>query len=244
MSDPNALPIAGWYPDPENEAGDRWWNGATWSDHRRPRNAPAGWMPEAAAPVKKASTKKAAAAPAEPAQPAQPAQLAEAAAAIPVPPVAAAPAERPNPYAQPNPYAPTNPYAPANPYQPTPSAGAGMFQPVPGAPGVAAAAYAPYAPAYAPNYAPATPMRNPLALGGMITSLVALICNFILFGAPGIAGAIVSFLGLRKANQLVREGVTAGNGKTFAITGIVTGMVGAFLWDWFYFAVFSPFQFS
>ena len=35
MSDPNALPIAGWYPDPENEAGDRWWNGATWSDHRR-----------------------------------------------------------------------------------------------------------------------------------------------------------------------------------------------------------------
>ena len=49
MSDPNALPIAGWYPDPENDKGDRWWNGATWSDHRRARNAPAGWAPSGAA---------------------------------------------------------------------------------------------------------------------------------------------------------------------------------------------------
>ena len=38
MSDPNAsLPVAGWYPDPEHETQDRWWDGTAWSDHRRPR---------------------------------------------------------------------------------------------------------------------------------------------------------------------------------------------------------------
>lgn len=191
MSDPNALPIAGWYPDPEDDTGDRWWNGATWSDHRRPRNAPAGWAPA----------------------------VASAPAAAPV--VPAVPAAPVNPYAgtspQPNPYAASQP----------------MFQ-------QAAPAYQPYAPAYAPNYAPATPLKNPLALGGMITSLVALLVNFILFGAPGIAGAIVSIFALRKANQLVREGVTVGNGRTMAITGIAVGFAGAALWDLFYFTAISP----
>ena len=62
MSDQNALPIAGWYPDPENDKGDRWWNGATWSDHRRPRNAGPGWAP--AKPVKKPAAKTVAAKPA------------------------------------------------------------------------------------------------------------------------------------------------------------------------------------
>lgn len=202
MSDPNALPIAGWYPDPENEAGDRWWNGASWSDHRRPRNAPAGWAPEGAATAKKrAGGKKAVAA--EPAE--------ASATPVSVPPVPPAPVD-PAVAATPNPYA-------------------GTPQP----------AYAPYAPAYAPNYAPvASTMRNPLALGGMITSLVALLCNFILFGAPGIAGAIISFFGLRRANQLAREGVTVGNGRAMAITGIVVGLIGAFLFDLFYFTFWSP----
>lgn len=28
-------PQAGWYADPENAAGERWWNGSGWSDHKR-----------------------------------------------------------------------------------------------------------------------------------------------------------------------------------------------------------------
>jgi len=208
MSDPNALPIAGWYPDPENDKGDRWWNGATWSDHRRPRNAGPGWVSSGA---KKSTAKKAAAVVAEPA----------AAVVIPVPP-APAPATA-IPGIAPAPQF-VNPYA--------------------GAPGQPGPAYAPYAPAYAPNYAPAQPMRNPLALGGMITSLVGLLFNWILFGAPGIVGGIISIVGLRKANQLIREGVTVGNGKVMAVTGIASGFAGAFLFDLFYFTTWSPLVFS
>jgi hypothetical protein len=215
MSDPNALPVAGWYPDPEDDKGDRWWNGATWSDHRRPRNAGPGWAPSSA--KKKPAAKKAAAAVAEPAAAPEPA------AGIPVPPAPAAAAAIPG-IAAPAPAA-----APAvSPYAGTPA------QP----------GYAPYAPAYAYNYAPPQPMRNPLALGGMITSLVGLLFNWILFGAPGIVGGIISIVGLRKANQLIREGVTVGNGKAMAITGIATGFAGAFLFDLFYFTTWSPLVFS
>ena len=217
MSDPNALPIAGWYPDPENDKGDRWWNGATWSDHRRPRNAGPGWAP--AKPAKKPSAAKAAAA-------------ASADAAAPVAGDVTGPAAT----------APAVPAAPGIPVPPT------FVNPYAGAPGAAAPApypqFAPYAPAYAPNYAPPQPMRNPLALAGMITSLVGLLFNWIIFGAPGIVGAIISFIGLRKANQLQREGVAVGNGKVMAITGIVSGIIGAFLWNLFYFGVMSPLQFS
>jgi hypothetical protein len=199
MSDPNAAPIAGWYPDPENEAGDRWWNGATWSDHRRARNAGPGWAPSdsAAAP--------AAVAPAPGAAP-----------GIPVPPVAATPADRPNPYA-------------GTPAPGTPNMGP-MIQP--------------YAPPYAYNYAPRTPMQNVPAFAGMITSLSALLFNWILFGLPGIVGAGISIVGLVKANRLVASGVTVGNGKGYALVGIISGFAGALLWDLFYFAVFQPFTFS
>jgi hypothetical protein len=202
MSDPNALPIAGWYADPENDAGERWWNGASWSDHRRARDAAA--VPPVGVPP------------------------------VPVPPVAAPPVPVPvPPVPVPLPPVPVPPVAPAAPGRPNPYAASAS-------PGFPSAAPGPYAPAYAPASAPATPLRNPLALAGMITSLIAILCNFIVFGAPGIAGAIISFFALRRANKLVREGVTTGNGRGMAIIGIVTGLVGAFLWNLFYFSVFAP----
>ncbi len=87
-------------------------------------------------------------------------------------------------------------------------------------------------------------MANVPAFAGMITSLCALLFNFILFGLPGIVGGIISIIGLLKANRLIASGVTTGHGRGYAIVGIVSGFAGALLWDLFYFAVFSPFQFS
>jgi hypothetical protein len=210
MSDPNALPIAGWYPDPEDDKGDRWWNGATWSDHRRPRNAGPGWAPSSAR--KKPAAKKAAEPAAVVAEPTAPAP------SVPLPTAPAAASAIPGIAVPAAPGQMVNPYAASQPQ--------------------------PYAPAYAYNYVPAQPMRNPLALGGMITSLVGLLFNWILFGAPGIVGGIISIVGLRKANQLIREGVTVGNGKVMAITGIASGFAGAFLFDLFYFTTWSPLVFS
>ncbi|HEV7743006.1 MAG TPA: DUF2510 domain-containing protein [Pseudolysinimonas sp.] len=235
MSDPNALPIAGWYADPENDAGDRWWNGASWSEDRRARDAvpvpPVAVPPVPESPVPVSPV----AAPPVPVSPV-------AAPPVPVPPVAAPPVPV-SPVAAPPvavppvpvPPVPVPPVTPAAPGRPNPYAASAAASP-----GFPSAAPGPYAPPYAPGSAPATPLRNPLALAGMITSLVAILCNFIVFGAPGIAGAIISFFALRRANQLVREGVTTGNGRGMAITGIVTGLVGAFLWNLFYFSVFAP----
>jgi hypothetical protein len=36
-----APPQAGWYKDPENPAGERWWNGSGWSDQKRAATAAA-----------------------------------------------------------------------------------------------------------------------------------------------------------------------------------------------------------
>jgi hypothetical protein len=36
-------PQAGWYQDPENPAGERWWNGSGWSDQKRAATADAGF---------------------------------------------------------------------------------------------------------------------------------------------------------------------------------------------------------
>lgn len=35
----------GWYPDPDGKAGERWWNGAGWSDSRRGGAAPVTPVP-------------------------------------------------------------------------------------------------------------------------------------------------------------------------------------------------------
>lgn len=102
----------------------------------------------------------------------------------------------------------------------------------------------PYAPPYAYNYAPRTPMQNVPAFAGMITSLSALLFNWILFGLPGLVGAGISIYGLIKANKLIASGVTTGHGKGYALVGIIAGFAGALLWDLFYFAVFQPFTFS
>ncbi len=40
-------PEAGWYPDPAGSLGERWWTGASWSEHFRPYQAPGpSVMPE------------------------------------------------------------------------------------------------------------------------------------------------------------------------------------------------------
>lgn len=36
-------PQAGWYADPENPVGERWWNGSGWSDQKRTATADAGF---------------------------------------------------------------------------------------------------------------------------------------------------------------------------------------------------------
>lgn len=51
MSDASAPPPAGWYADPENPAGERWWNGSSWSDHKRAAGAPVAPAPASSAPV-------------------------------------------------------------------------------------------------------------------------------------------------------------------------------------------------
>jgi Protein of unknown function (DUF2510) len=175
MTDPNqSLPIAGWYPDPENDKGDRWWNGSSWSDHRRSREAAVGWapVPTVAAPAP-----------------------AMGAAAIPT----AVGYERPNPYGTPSVQygspAYTQPYAPG------------------------------YAQPYTPYATPASSVKNLPALVGFIISIAGMV--FFLSAISGFAGGIVSIIGLQKARALAVQGVTVGNGRSFALAGIIIGFVSA-----------------
>jgi hypothetical protein len=39
---------AGWYPDPNGEAGERWWDGEEWSDRTRQPFMSTGYQPQAA----------------------------------------------------------------------------------------------------------------------------------------------------------------------------------------------------
>lgn len=43
----SALPPADWYTDPEDESQYRYWDGASWTDHRAPRVGVAGGAPDA-----------------------------------------------------------------------------------------------------------------------------------------------------------------------------------------------------
>lgn len=40
---PPESPAPGWYPDPNGSGGQRWWDGANWSDHVAPGAGQAGW---------------------------------------------------------------------------------------------------------------------------------------------------------------------------------------------------------
>lgn len=184
MSEQNTpLPPAGWYADPENAAGERWWNGTTWGDERRAKDAvpPIPVAPPIAPAIPVAAVPVEAAAPVP------------AAAPLPAAPSAAVLDDRPNPYATPAPYG-ANPYA--APYGSQPGA-----------------------------YATASPNPNPVALVGFIISMASIVLNLFLTGLVGIAGGIVSAIGLAKANRLAAQGVTP-NGRGLALAGTIVGFAG------------------
>lgn len=198
MTDANqALPIAGWYPDPEDDKSDRWWNGTMWSDHRRVRTAaaPAAPATAAAAPVS-AGIPGAADAPATPAPVVNPADGSDFA--------------RPNPYANPAPTA-----APVY-------GGASAYGQQPGAypaqsPYQAQQQYAPYA------YAPTEP-RNGMAIAALITALSGILLNLVI---NPLVGAVLGFLALKRSTQLAATGqVNTGRGMAIAaiIVGLVLGL--------------------
>jgi hypothetical protein len=167
MSDPNAaLPVAGWYPDPERDTQDRWWDGTAWSDHRRPREAPAGTVAAPPAP-------------------------------------AYVPAGTANPYGPPSGASGSSvtPYATPYPAQPV---------------------YAPYG-----AYGYAAPPQNVPALVGFILALVGFGLGIFTYGLLGLAGGIVSVVGLVKSRRMQREGLP-GHRHGMALAGVLVGF-GAFV---------------
>jgi hypothetical protein len=94
-----------------------------------------------------------------------------------------------------------------------------------------AAAPGPYTPnPYAANsyitqgYAPAPRNPNVVGLVGFIVSMAGILLNIWLFGIVGIAGGIVSAIGLAKANRLAQQGVFP-NGRGLALAGTIVGFV-------------------
>ena len=220
MSDVSA-PQPGWYADPENPAGERWWNGSGWSDHKRDSTE---IVPPPASPsftVAPLAPTLGTAAPAAPIAPGSP--------VVPGSPVA--------------------PGTPVAPIAPTDSTGFTFGSPAPvssdprpdpyapPAPGVAMPYYSsPYvgAPYGAPAYGSGV---NGLALAGLLTSAIGW---FIIPVVASIAGIILSAFGLRTARQ--RE--AAGNpntGRGLAMAGLIVGIIIGAITVIFYIGVFALF---
>lgn len=124
---------------------------------------------------------------------------------------------------------PVDPVAPA-PATETQAAEAPQFAftPTPSAP-PAAPGY-PAAPAYgaAPGYA--APAQNVPALVGLILAIVGTVLGLLLgvFVLVGIAGGIVSIVGLIQANRMRAAG-TPGDRRGLALAGIIVGFGGLLL---------------
>ncbi|MGN6327168.1 DUF2510 domain-containing protein [Pseudolysinimonas sp.] len=155
----SSQPIAGWYPDPENAAAERWWDGAAWSDHRRPSTV---------APAAPATPS----APEVPVPPAAPTDGSVAPGAMPSGP---APAAEPASSASASPYPAAAPAAPAQPAY-------GAYATPPAAPD-----YNPYgAPAYRPS-APSNSLAlvglilacGSIIVGGILASIAGGIVSII-----------------------------------------------------------------
>lgn len=184
MSDAQAP--AGWFPDPEDAAQLRYWDGAAWTDHRHPAD-PAAAAAATAVPV--ADTVTPDAATPDAATPEAPTPD------IPVAPIAAA-------------ETPQFAYAPSANVPPT-------------APGVVPAYGAPGAVA---------PAQNVPALIGLILAIVGTVLGLVLgvFVLIGIAGGVVSIVGMVQANKMRAAGLP-GDRRGLALAGIIVGFGGLLL---------------
>ncbi|GAB3410768.1 hypothetical protein GCM10027515_31510 [Schumannella luteola] len=226
---PDSSDSPGWYPDPEHRGGQRWWNGAGWSDARRdaPTAGPAtGFRPTTAPPAIPSSSPgppTLGAAPSVP--PAAPPGYPPTTAAGGTPgwtsggavtgygAYGAPPTPPPPPGARLNagltaaggaPH-PVNPYEP-NPYASAPSAGA-----------------APGSPAPVQYYGAANARRrtNGYAIAGFVVSVLGLSSGF-----GGVIGFALSIAALRRADRMIRENGPAGAYRGLAIAGVVIGSIG------------------
>jgi hypothetical protein len=192
-------PQAGWYADPENPAGERWWNGSGWSDHKRDATEPAvagAATAEVVPPV-----------PGDPMSanplPADPVGFTFGA------PTLGSPVPRPDPYSAVPPATPSVPAAvgvtAAAPYAASPYAASPYV----------ASPYVP-APYGSPAYGYGT---NGLALAGLLVAAAGWLVVPII--AP-IAGMVMSGFGLRQARQREAAG-NPNSGRGMAMAGLIVG---------------------